>query len=90
MEWNPFPTRGDNTLDILAITSGDYEVEAIYDNPSDHAMLVMKTQVQWDIELMERSVKKEGEPSKPDLRNNDYVSRYAKTKIAEATQDTKG
>ncbi len=66
MDWDPFQTREGNTLDILASTSGAYMVEAIYDNPSDHAMLIMKIGVDWQIDTMERSVKKEGEPARPD------------------------
>ena len=39
------------------------------------------TQVDWKVEGMERSVKKEGEPAKPIVTNKDYISKYANIKI---------
>ena len=89
MRWCDVPTRGDSPLDIVAVWSGAYDVRVKRDTPSDHAMLIMTFDVNWNIEKFERSAKIEDKVEATTKRTGDYVSNHAKTVIAEATQDTK-
>lgn len=88
MSWKGVPTREAAELDILA-KSGEYELELLPGTPSDHSMLILTTEVDWHLGRSERSEKTEDRVAPKSGERQDYVSKYAKTKIAKATNRPK-